>query len=246
MLPPASNPKSNERFATTHWSMVLGAGGRISRVDARAALAALCEIYWAPLYAYLRRNGSSPADAADTVQGFFALVLERDDLARVHPERGRFRSFLLASLKHFQANEWDKQAALKRGGGRKPLSLDVQAAEGRYSVEPVDRRTPELLFDRCWALTVLERTMAQLREVYEKAGKAHRFDVLSSHLTGEHAESYGAAASKLAMSEGAVKVAVHRMRREYRALIRAEIAQTVASEEEIDGEIAALFEALRG
>lgn len=245
MAIPASSRESNERFATTRWSLVLGAGGQVSRVDARAALAALCETYWAPLYAYLRRNRFPPADAADTVQGFFALLLERDDLALVHPDRGRFRSFLLASLKHFQANERDKRAALKRGGGHLVLSLDVQAAEVQYRIEPVDCRTPEALFDRCWALTVLDRTKAQLRDSYRAAGKLIRFDVLLPYLGGERTDSYQAAAAALEMTEGAVKTAVHRMRKEYRDLIRTEIAQTVASAEDIDGEIAALFEALR-
>lgn len=237
---------SNEHFATTQWSIVLGAGGRISRVDARAALSALCETYWAPLYAYLRRNGLPPADAADTVQGFFALLLERDDLAGVHPERGRFRSFLLASLKHFQANERDREAALKRGGGRAALSLDVQSAEERYKIEPVDRRTPEALFDRSWALTVLDRARENLRESYETPDQVKRFDALWPCLTQEETSSYREVAADLGISEGAVKTAVHRMRREYRDRIRAEIAQTVASAAEIDGEIAALFEALRG
>jgi DNA-directed RNA polymerase specialized sigma24 family protein len=193
----------------------------------------------------LRRGGSSPADAADLVQGFFALLLEREDLAAVHPERGRFRSFLLASLKHFQANKRDREAALKRGGGRAPLSLDVQAAEDQLKIELADQRTPETIFDRCWALTVLERTKTQLRDLYDRAGKLQRYEVLWPHLGGEALDSYQHAAEALAMTEGAVKTAAHRMRREYRDLIRAEIAQTVASEEEIEAEIGALFEALR-
>jgi RNA polymerase sigma-70 factor (ECF subfamily) len=148
-------------------------------------------------------------------------------------------------LKHFQANERDKQAAIKRGGGRTPLSLDVQMAEDRFRFEPVDERTPETLYDRCWALTVLERAQARLRKTYEHAGKLQRFEVLLPHLGGESQESYRDAADVLAMTEGAVKTAVHRMRREYRDSIRAEIAQTVASEDEIEAEIGALFEALR-
>jgi RNA polymerase sigma-70 factor (ECF subfamily) len=180
------------------------------------------------------------------VQGFFSLLLERNDLARVHPERGRFRSFLLASLKHFQANERDKQAALKRGGGRPALSLDVQAVEDQYRIEPADNRTPEAVFDRCWAMTVLDRTKARLRDSYQQAGKLQRFESLLPYLSGERAESYHQAAAALAMTEAAVKTAVHRLRREYGELIRAEIAQTVASPEEIENEIGALFEALRG
>jgi DNA-directed RNA polymerase specialized sigma24 family protein len=236
---------SNESFATTRWSMVLGAGGQISRMDARDALAALCDTYWAPLYAYLRRNGSSAADAADTVQGFFALLLERADLAQVSPELGRFRSFLLASLKHFQANERDKQAALKRGGGRVILSFDAQVAENRYKMEPADRQTPEGLFDRQWALTVLERAQGHLRDRYQAAANIRRFDVLLPYLAGKQSESYRDAAAVLGMSEGAVKTAVHRMRKEFGDLIRAEVTQTVASAAEVEGEIGALFEALR-
>jgi len=234
---------SDQRFATTRWSMVLGAGGQISRVDARAALAALCETYWPPLFAYLRRNGASPADAADTVQGFFALLLERDDLARVRAERGRFRSFLLASIKHFQANERDKLAALKRGGGQNVLSIDVEAAEDRYKAEPVDRQTPEKLFDRCWALTILESAQSRLRDRYEKMGHGKRFDVLLPYLAGTRSESYREVAAALDLTEGAVKTAIHRMRKEYGELVRAEVAETVAGDD-LDGEIGALFEAL--
>jgi DNA-directed RNA polymerase specialized sigma24 family protein len=236
----------NDRFATTRWSVVLGAGGQISRIDARRALADLCETYWPPLYAYLRRNGSSAADAEDAVQGFFALLLERGDFARVQPERGRFRSFLLASLKHYQSNVRDREAAVKRGGGRPILSLDVHAAENQYNTEPVDHRTPESLFDYRWARTVLDRTWAQLRNTYETAGRSERFDALSPYLAGHDQVPYAQAGAALAMTEGAVKVAVHRMRREFRDLLRAEIAQTVASADDIDREIASLFEALSG
>jgi DNA-directed RNA polymerase specialized sigma24 family protein len=242
---PDSVRRSHEHFASTRWSIVLGAGGQISRVDARQALAALCQTYWGPLYAYLRRTGSSPADAEDTVQGFFGLLLERDDFARVHPQRGRFRSYLLAALKHYLANERDKQAAQKRGGGRIALSLDLHAAEDRYKIEPIDNRTPDALFDRYWALTVLERTTSQLRESYTAANKLDKFEILSKYLAGEHAISYQQAASQLRMSEGAVKAAVHRLRKEYGRLLRAEIAQTLPAADNVDDEIQALFEALR-
>jgi RNA polymerase sigma-70 factor (ECF subfamily) len=239
------NRESNERFATTRWSIVLGAGGRISRVDARVALEKLCETYWPPLYAYLRRSGAAPADAADTVQGFFALLLEREDLSTVHPDRGRFRSFLLASLKHFEANERDKAKALKRGGGRTLLSLDVNAAEQQFKFEPVDRCTAESLYDRCWALTILERAKSRLRDACSSTENLKRFDVLLPHLSGDSGESYQKVAEALGMTEGAVKTAVHRLRREYGDAIRAEIAQTVNSPDEIESEVAALFEALR-
>jgi DNA-directed RNA polymerase specialized sigma24 family protein len=239
------NRESNERFATTRWSMVLGAGGRISRVDARAALEILCETYWPPLYAYLRRCGTAPADAADTVQGFFALLLEREDLATVHPDRGRFRSFLLASLKHFEANKRDIAKALKRGGGRTLLALDVEAAENQYTIEAIDPRTAESLYNRQWALTVLERAKSRLRESYVAAGKLERFDVLLPQLAGDTGKSYHHVAGLLGITEGAVKTAVHRLRREYGDAVRAEIAQTVNSPEDIEPEVAALFDALR-
>jgi RNA polymerase sigma-70 factor (ECF subfamily) len=240
-----SGRDSHKVFATTRWSVVLGAGGNVSRVDARAALTTLCETYWAPLYAYLRRNGATPADAADTVQGFFELLLERDDLARVHSQRGRFRSFLLASLKNFQANERDRQATAKRGGRAVALSIDVAAAEDQYKLAPADQRTPESLFERAWALAVLEQAQQRLLERYEANGQEQRFDVLLPYLAGKQAASYQDAAAALGMTEGAVKTAVHRMRREFGDLIRAEVTQTVASAADIDGEIEALFEALR-
>ena len=241
----SSGRDSHKVFATTRWSVVLGAGGNVSRVDARTAMTTLCETYWPPLYAYLRRNGALPADAADTVQGFFSLLLERDDLARVHPERGRFRSFLLASFKNFQANQRDRQAAAKRGGRDVVLSIDVDAAEDQYKLEPADQRTPESLFERAWALAVLDRAQQQLGERYKATGNEQRFDVLLPYLAGKQTESYQDAAAVLGMTEGAVKTAVHRMRREYGDLIRSEVAQTVASAADIDGEIGALFEALR-
>ena len=241
----SSQPSSQERFATTRWSVVLGAGGQISRVDARQALAALCETYWGPLYAYLRRTGRSPADAEDIVQGFFQLLLERNDFAGVSPQRGRFRSYLLAALKHYLANERDKQAAKKRGGGRLVISLDRQSAEERYQIDPADHNTPDALFDRDWALAVLDRTTDRLRKQYEQEGKAQRFEALSPYLTGECASSYRQAASKLGLSEGAVKAAVHRLRREYGRLLRDETAQTLPAEEDVQDEIRALFEALR-
>jgi RNA polymerase sigma factor (sigma-70 family) len=240
-----SHQQSNQWFATTRWSVVLGAGGQDSGIDARAALAALCETYWAPLYTYLRRSGSSPADAEDCVQGFLASLLERNDLAQVHPGRGRFRSFLLASLKHFQSNQRDRERAQKRGGGRAIVSLDAASAEQRYATEQADRWSPEALFDRAWALTVLERARTQLRESHVAAGKGARFDALVPYLTGDAAVSYKEVAATLATTEGAVKVLVHRLREEFRKALRSEIAQTVASPDDIDAEIDALFEALR-
>lgn len=232
------------RFATTQWSVVLSAG-KDSTPKSRAALSALCATYWPPLYAYLRRTGCSREVAEDTVQGFFALLLEREDLRTVSPERGRFRSFLLASLKHFLANERDRERALKRGGGRTVVSINAEDAEQRLANEPADRRTPETAFDREWALTLLERIHEQLRDEHAAAGKQERYDRLRPLLTGDGSSSLREAAAALGLSEGATKVAVHRLRQRFGELLRAEILQTVATPDEVDEEVRALFEALR-
>jgi RNA polymerase sigma-70 factor (ECF subfamily) len=231
-------------FVTTHWSVVLAAG-RGDSTRARDALAELCRSYWYPLYAYTRRRGCSPHDAQDLTQEFFARLLERQDLAQVSPERGRFRSFLLASLNHFLANEWDKARAAKRGGGQPLLRLDGASAEGRYALEPAGDDTPETLFDRQWALTLLERVLARLREEFGAAGKTRLFDRLKDSMAGERGDAgYAQAAAELGMTEGNVKVAVHRLRKRYRERLREEIAQTVVSPAEVEEEIRHLFTAL--
>jgi RNA polymerase sigma-70 factor (ECF subfamily) len=221
------------QLATTRWSLVLAAGQRSSPQSA-AALRALCETYWYPLYAYVRRRGNDPHDALDLTQAFFARLLEKDDLAAARPERGRFRSFLLASLKHFLANEWDRDRAQKRGGGRSALSIDFGIAEDRYGREPCHEETPEKIFERRWALLLLENVLARLHEESVHAGKSWIFDRLKVFLTGEQpAVSSGQLAAELQMTAGALKVAVHRLRRRYRELLRAEIGQTVADPDEI-------------
>ncbi|HUE13004.1 MAG TPA: sigma factor [Planctomycetaceae bacterium] len=237
-MPPArSNQKLDPvgpgQLATTRWSLVLAAGQRSSPQSA-AALRALCETYWYPLYAYVRRRGNDPHDALDLTQAFFARLLEKDDLAAARPERGRFRSFLLASLKHFLANEWDRDRAQKRGGGRSALSIDFGIAEDRYGREPCHEETPEKIFERRWALLLLENVLARLHEESVHAGKSWIFDRLKVFLTGEQpAVSSGQLAAELQMTAGALKVAVHRLRRRYRELLRAEIGQTVADPDEI-------------
>ncbi|MBM3891070.1 MAG: RNA polymerase sigma factor, partial [Verrucomicrobia bacterium] len=196
-------------FLTTHWSVVLRAG-RSDSTRARDALAQLCEAYWYPLYAYVRRRGHSPHDAQDLTQEFFARILERHDIARASPERGRFRSFLLASLNHFLANEWDKARAKKRGGGQTLLRLDDKDAEGRYAIEPADDAAPDKLFERRWALTLLERVLARLREEFVTAGKTKLFERLKGFMTSEGGDTnYAQAGAELGMTEGNVKVAVH-------------------------------------
>jgi RNA polymerase sigma factor (sigma-70 family) len=232
------------RFATTHWSVVLSAG-RPESARYQQALEALCRTYWFPLYAYLRRHGFDAQKAEDHIQAFFASLLEKRGLRLADPKRGRFRSFLLTALKHFLANEHARAQAQKRGGGRKILSLDIENAENQYIREPRDELSPEKLFERSWALAVLDRTMARLQAEAAAAKKQKLFDCLKVYLTAEkNAISYNEMAANLKMTEGAVKVAVHRLRQRYRDLLRDEIAQTVTTEEQINEEIRDLFAAL--
>ncbi len=233
------------RFATTHWSLVLGAGRRGSTAS-RRALATLCESYWFPLYAFVRREGYSAPDAQDLTQEFFARLLEKKYLAVVDPRRGRFRSFLLAAMKHFLAHERDRAKAKKRGGGRRILSLDFPSAESRYNLDPADELTPERLYERRWALALLEQVLKRLRDEHAAAGKLALFERLKEFLTGaKGSQSYQQIADELAMTEGAIKVAVHRLRRRYRELLEEEIAQTVAGPEEVEDERRALLAAVR-
>jgi DNA-directed RNA polymerase specialized sigma24 family protein len=238
-------PGGKAQFATTRWSMVLAAGGLVSP-DSRQALAVLCETYWYPLYAYTRRQGYRTEEAQDLIQAFFTRLLEKNDLQVADRQRGKFRSFLLAALNHFLANEWDRTRAAKRGGDRAFWSIDSTLAESRYGGELTHQRSPEALFERRWALTVLDLVFASLRREFAAAGKEEEFDCLKEHLTpGESSVPYQAVAARLGMSEGAVKVAVHRLRRRFAQLLRTEIAQTVTGPEEIDEEIRDLFDALR-
>jgi RNA polymerase sigma factor (sigma-70 family) len=244
---PGDDAGSSQRrpvFVTTHWSMVLSAG-RSDSTHAQAALEKLCRTYWLPIYAFVRRQGHNSHDAQDLTQEFFSRLLEKKSLAGVDPAKGRFRSFLLGSLKHFLANEWDKARAQKRGGGQRLISIDANHAETSYAIEPADQMTAEKIFERRWALTLLEQVMQQLREDYVRDGKTRLFEELKSTLTGaSRSAPYAEIAARLAMSEGAVKVAVHRLRQRYRELLRAEIAHTVASPAEVEDEIRNLFATL--
>jgi RNA polymerase sigma factor (sigma-70 family) len=232
------------RFATTHWSVVLTAG-RPESTDYQQALETLCRTYWFPLYVFLRRQGNDASQAEDYTQAFLAFLLEKQALGKADPKRGRFRSFLLASLKNFMANERARGQALKRGGGRKVLSLDIENAERRYALKPVDELSPEKLFARSWALTVLDRTMGRLQAEAAAAQKRKLFGALRVYLTADKGSvPYRRMAAELDMSEGAVRVAAHRLRRRYRELLRDEIAQTVTTEDQIDQEIRDLFAAL--
>ncbi|HEV2207756.1 MAG TPA: sigma-70 family RNA polymerase sigma factor [Verrucomicrobiae bacterium] len=231
-------------FALTRWSVVLAAG-RGQAQHAQRALEQLCATYWPPIYSFLRRQGYSPHDSEDLTQEFFARLLQKNSLGAVDRAKGRFRSFLLASLKHFLANEWDKAKAQKRGGGKVLLSVDAGKAETSYRVEPVELLTPDKIYERRWALTLLERVLNLLRSEYAAHGKPELFQQLKGTLSGDSpSESYAVLAQRLGASEGAIKVAVHRLRQRYRDLLRAEIAQTVSSPEEIEEEIRALFAAL--
>ena len=223
------------------------AAGRSSSPERQQALSTLCQTYWFPLYAYLRRQGYDTHQAEDYTQAFFAYLLEKQGLRLADPKRGKFRSFLLAALKHFVANELDRARAQKRGGDRKVLPLDFGNAEDKYSLEPAHRLSPEKLFDRSWAVTVLNRVMARLEDESASENKQRLFVHLKGYLTAEKSPiSYGDIAAKVDITETAVKVAVHRLRKRYRRLLRDEIGQTVISEDQIEDEIRALFDALGG
>ncbi len=223
--------------------MVLAAGGS-DAPQARASLEKLCQTYWLPLYAYVRRRGHNEADAQDLTQTFFAWLLERDWLARADQQRGRFRSFLLTTFNHFLANEWDKAQTQKRGGGR-VITLPFDPTDPRFRWEPADTVTPEQIFERRWALTLLGQVMSRLGAEYAAQGKADLFAALKPCLLGERsAQPYALLASKLGVTEGSVKVTVHRLRQRYRQLLREEIAHTVAESSEVEDEMRHLFSVL--
>lgn len=237
-------PEGNAAFVTTHWTAV-AAAGRTDAPAARAALEQLCRTYWHPIYAYIRRNGQSPEDAKDLTQAFFARLLERNTIARADRERGRFRSFLLASLKHFLAHEWEKARTLKRGGAIRFEPLQFDTAETRCAQPAAAGDTPDRAFDRQWAMALLDAVLGRLQSEYADAGKARLFEGLKDTLSGGRAEiPYRDLALRLAVSEGAVKVAAHRLRRRYRELLREEIAGTVADANDVESELRELFAAL--
>ena len=240
-FPDSDVPSHGAReFHTTRWSIVVSAQGDGSGVH--VALAKLCHTYWFPLYAFVRRQGMSSHDAQDLTQEFFARLLAKGWLGGVDRERGRFRSWLLASMKHFLANEWDKARTARRGGDAVLFSFDALDAESRLLLEPATD-SAEKIYDRRWATMLLDQVLARLRTEMAGAGRLAHFEALKFCLTGERS-AYAEVGARLAMSEGAVKVAVHRMRERYRALLRAEIAETVAGPEEIEDELRALLAAL--
>jgi DNA-directed RNA polymerase specialized sigma24 family protein len=243
---PASRPEtsSNAPFPTTRWSQVVAAGDRAGPA-ARDALAELCSAYWYPLYAFVRRKGHPPDEAADLVQGTFLTLLDRDGLAAVAPERGRFRSFLMAACAHHLADCRDRDRAVKRRGGAMPISIDRDLAEGRYSTEPVDELTPERLFERRWATGLLDLALARLEAESIAAGRSALVSHLLPALTGGRSEfPFAAIALEMRMTEGAVKMAASRLRKRYGEILREEIARTVADPADVEAEVRALFAAL--
>lgn len=232
------------RFETTDWSVIVEAGASDSAV-AREAMSRLFEAYWDPVYAFIRRRGESPVDAEELTQAYFARFYEKSYARDPRPEAGRFRTFLRASVSHFLSNEWDRQRTLKRGGGVRIVSLDAARAEERYQLEPKDGRTPETIFERHWAAALLGRCLDRLRAEEVAAGRPRRFDALKPFLVGEAAD-YSAVARELGLLPPAVRVAVHRLRKRFCAVLREEIAQTVAGDSEVDSEIRWLLASLQG
>lgn len=237
----ADPPRGSSRFATTRWSVVLAAGA--AAPEAREALETLCGSYWYPLYAYARRRGASPQDAQDLVQGLFLVLLRRGSLKDADPARGRFRTFLLTAFQRHASHERAREAAGKRGGDRERLPFEIGDGESRYSLEPIDERTPEALYERRWAMTLLARAVERLRT--EAEVDPARADALLPHVGGPgEARPYAELASSLGMTEGAVKTAVHRLRRRCREILRDEVAQTVADAAEVEDELRRLMTAL--
>ena len=234
----------SSQFPTTRWTMVVAAGDP-HRKEARSALVTLCENYWYPLYAYLRRRGYAADQAQDLTQDFFVRMLEGRYLDRAHPEKGRFRSFLLTSLKFFVADEEDRQRAHKRGGGA-VVSLEFSLGEERYQHEPAHDETPERIFERRWALAVLDRVIERLRTEFVRHGRQEHFDQLKVFLLGRSDAPYAELALEMNTSEEALKVAIHRLRKRYRELFRQEIADTVADPAEVESELRFLAAVLTG
>lgn len=230
-------PSPSPVFATTRWSVVLAARDKAAPGSAEA-LESLCRGYWYPLYAYVRRRGQTAHDAQDLTQEFFARLLAKDWLHAAAREKGRFRTFLLVAMQRFLANEWDRARAQKRGGGEAPVPLDAARAEERYAAEPADARGPDHVFERRWALTLLEQSVARLREEYAREGRVVEFQQLKRFLTADRGTiPYASVSSALGVSEGAARVAVHRLRKRFRDSFRGTIADTVADPGDVEDEV---------
>lgn len=239
----------NSRFATTRWSLIVEAGGAVSQ-DSRKALGELAQQYWYPLYAFARRRGASPENAQDYTQAFLTRLLERSEFfAKANPQRGRFRAFLIHAFKNFVSTQIEQQRSERRGGGALPLSLSIDFADGerRYQFEPVDAMTPERLFDRRWALSVLAAALNRVADYYSEKGKSEFFQTCRPYLMLEDAQQPRAEiAESLGMSPGNLRTSLHRMRQRYRELLREEVAETVQSEQEVDEELQLLKRAIQG
>ncbi len=237
--------RGDRQFSATRWSVVVVAGRR-SSPDSRRALESLCEAYWYPLYAYVRRRVTDVNDAHDLTQAFFAELLAKNYFGSATAERGRFRAFLLTALKHFLSKEWDKAKTQKRGGGKTPIPLDFESADSHYRLEPASGLTAEQIYDREWAVALLGRILKRLEEEAVQAGKSQQFTELKPFLIGEHSgATYAQVAPQLGMTESAAKMAAHRLRRRYRELLREEIAETVSGPDEVEAEISNLFATLQ-
>jgi RNA polymerase sigma factor (sigma-70 family) len=240
------DPPGPRQFATTHWSLVGAARpNEVSRTRAREALEELCRAYWYPLYAFVRSRGYSAVDAQDLTQAFFAQIIETGGFASADRQRGRFRSYLLGAMKHFLANEWHQAQTQKRGGRVQFIEFNALDPEARYAGASEQSDNPELLFDREWALQTIAGALHELRDEMAKAGKSEQFEELKGSLTGEDDSPRDQIAARLNMSDGAVKVAVHRLRQRYRKLLRAAIAETVSNEADLEDELRYLIAVLR-
>ena len=230
-------PAGVREFHTTHWSVVLTAGDSSSPQVAEA-LEKLCRTYWYPLYVYVRRQGNSPEDAQDLTQNFFSRLLEKNYFAKADPDRGKFRTFLLRSMKNFLVNEWKRAGRVKRGGDLTFLSIDANVAEDRYATEPANEANPDAAYEQRWAVTLIEHVLATLRREYRAADKARLYEELKGSIWGDkNTAPYAEIAGHLNLTEGSVKVAVHRLRHRFRELLRAEVAHTVARPEDVDDEL---------
>ncbi len=232
------------QFTTTRWSLVIQAAQTESREESQAALRELCETYWQPVYHYLRADGKSPEEAMDIVQGFMAWLLEKANLARASSDRGKFRSYLLGALKHYLYDLRKKEGAMKRGGNCQFLSIDVAPLEKSFAFHSIDKETPETIYRRQWAYTLLKRVLEEVREAYKKQGRESIFEELKLALTGDLHDTYAEIGQRLNMSEGAIKVAVHRLKKSYRQTLVAQVAETVDEHTTVKEEIEALLEAL--
>lgn len=243
--PRENQGEKQDCFVTTHWSVV-AAAGNTAGVQADEALEVLCRNYWFPLYAYVRRQGHSKEDAEDLTQAFFERFLSKNYLAGLSADKGRFRAFLLAALKHFLSNEWDRDHRQKRGGLVKPLTLEWQEADSKYQITAVDLLSPDKLYDRAWAMTLLARVLDRLRAEHSAPDKLPQFETLKPYLTqGKGIMPYSQAAEALGMTEGAVRTAVHRLRAQYREILKQEISQTLLNPAQAEEELATLFQAFR-